>query len=116
MIEIDIPMDLMTVEADGVSQGCMTRSRYSIHVGELLVAGRPESWSWVRVKAVDGRHVTFSLVSEAEAAKGARVATDVIRAEWPWPSSNGSGSRNTRSSRLIKEPSCGSTMSSSPST
>ncbi|MFI9485375.1 hypothetical protein ACIG47_03210 [Promicromonospora sp. NPDC052451] len=85
MIEIDIPMDLMTVKADGVGQGCMTRSRYSIHEGALLVAGRPGAWSWVRAKAVDGRHVTFSLVSEAEAAKGTRVATDVIRAEWPWP-------------------------------
>ncbi|MEV0891367.1 hypothetical protein [Promicromonospora sp. NPDC050262] len=85
MIEIDIPIDLMTVEADGVGQGCMTRSRYSIHEGELLVAGRPGAWSWVRATAVDGRHVTFSLVSEADAAKGARVAPDSMRAEWPWP-------------------------------
>ncbi|PUB26895.1 hypothetical protein C8K30_105122 [Promicromonospora sp. AC04] len=85
MIEIDIPMDLMTVDADGVGQGWVTRSHYSIREGELLVAGRPEAWSWVRAKAVDGRHVTFLLVSEAEAAKGARVTTDVIRAEWPWP-------------------------------
>jgi hypothetical protein len=85
LIEIDIPMDLVAVGADGVGQGYATRSRCSIHEGELLVAGRPEAWSWVRATAVEGRHVTFSLLSEAEAAKGARVATDVSRAEWPWP-------------------------------
>lgn len=85
MIEIDIPMDLATVGADGVGQGCATGSHYSIHEGELLVAGRPESWSWVRAKVVDGRHVTFLLLSEAEAAKGARVVKGVIRGEWPWP-------------------------------
>lgn len=85
MLEIDIPTDLATVGPDGVGQGLVTRRRIIVHEGELLVAGRPDSWSWVRVTSADDRHVTFTLVSETDAASGIRVATDAIRADWPWP-------------------------------
>lgn len=85
MIEIDIPMDLATVDADGVGQGWMTGINSNIREGDLLVAGRPDAWSWVRANVVDDRHVSFLLLSEAEAAKGARVAANVVRGEWPWP-------------------------------
>jgi hypothetical protein len=85
MIEIDIFTDLVEVDADGIGRVQANRSLPHIEEGVLLVAGRPDGWSWVRVLEVGKQFVTFLLVSEEEAAKEPRVGPCAGRAEWPWP-------------------------------
>jgi hypothetical protein len=85
MIEIDILTDLAQVGADGTGQGQATRWRPHIRPGALLVAGRLDRWSWVRVLKVDQQFVTFSLVSEEVAASEPRVGPNTVDVEWPWP-------------------------------
>lgn len=85
MIEIDILTDLARVSADGTGQGQSNRWRPHIKPGALLVAGRPDHWSWARVLEVDQQYVTFSLVSEKTAAREPRVGPNTVRIEWPWP-------------------------------
>ncbi|WP_369371724.1 hypothetical protein AB1046_23685 [Promicromonospora sp. Populi] len=85
MIEIDILTDLAQVGADGTGRGQANRWRPHIRPGALLVAGRLDRWSWVRVLDVDQQFVTFSLVSEEVAASEPRVGPNTVRVEWPWP-------------------------------
>ncbi|MFI6427885.1 hypothetical protein [Promicromonospora sp. NPDC050880] len=74
MIEIDIFTDLVEVDANGIGRVQANRSLLHVEAGALFAAGRPDGWSWVRVLEVGKHFETFLLVSEEEAAKGARVA------------------------------------------
>lgn len=86
MIEIDILADLSTLGPDEAGRGQVSQYRPPfIEPGAILVAGRPEQWSWVRLLTVDDQFVTFARVSEQEAALHARVAPNIVRPEWPSP-------------------------------
>lgn len=85
MIEIDIFTDLVEVDTDGIGRVQANRNLPHVEAGSLLVAGRPDGWSWVRVLEVGKQFVTFLLISEEEAAKGPRVGPCNGRAKWPWP-------------------------------
>lgn len=86
MIEIDVPTDLAVVESDGLVRGRMRRDRALLKPGDVVIAGRPERWSWARVRGVDRMTVALELITEKEAASSARlVATPSPSTDWPWP-------------------------------
>nr|BFF18466.1 hypothetical protein GCM10025730_19870 [Promicromonospora thailandica] len=114
MIEIDIFTDLVDVGADGIGRVQANRSLSHVAAGALLVAGRPDGWSWVRVLEVGKQFVTFLLLSEEEAARSLASDPATPAPNGPGLVFHGSVSRSIRTSLSITARSCGSIMCSSP--
>ena len=68
MIYIDLDADLNMEEDDGRNFAPVTRPAPFPAVGDVLVAGRPDFWSWVVIDDVDGEIVYFHQVSTRHAA------------------------------------------------
>jgi hypothetical protein len=74
MIYIDLDADLNMEDDDGRNFARVTPPAAAPAVGDVLVAGRPDFWSWVVVDDVDGEIVYFHQVSTRHAATLATLA------------------------------------------
>lgn len=80
MIYIDLDADLNMEDDDGRNFARVTPPAAAPAVGEVLVAGRPDFWSWVVIDDVDGGIVYFHQVSTRRAAGLATLVADMPRA------------------------------------
>jgi hypothetical protein len=68
MILIDLDADLNMEDDDGPNFSRIPKSADQPRVGSVLVAGRPQFWSWVVIDEVDGDIAYFHQVSAKQAA------------------------------------------------
>jgi len=80
MIYIDLDADLNMEDDDGRNFTRVTPAASLPDVGDVLVAGRPDFWSWVVVDQVDDEIVYFHQVSTRHAASLATLAKEMPRA------------------------------------
>lgn len=80
MIYIDLDADLNMEDDDGRNLARVIPPAPPPAVGDVLVAGRPDFWSWVVIDDVDGEIVYFHQVSTRHAARLATLARQMPRA------------------------------------
>jgi len=80
MIYIDLDADLNMEDDDGRNFARFTPPADAPAVGDVLVAGRPDFWSWVVIDDVDDEIVYFHQVSTRHAAQLATLVADMPRA------------------------------------
>ena len=80
MIYIDLDADLNMEDDNGRNFTRVAPPASAPAAGSVLVAGRPDFWSWVVVDDVDGEIVYFHQVSARHAASLAKLVTDIPRA------------------------------------
>jgi len=77
MILIDLDADLNMEDDDGRNFTHILKSANQPRVGSVLVAGRPQFWSWVVIDEVDDDVVYFHQVSARHAATIAPLVAGV---------------------------------------
>ena len=77
MIYIDLDADLNMEDDDGRNFARTTPSAAAPAAGDVLVAGRPDFWSWLVIDDVDGEIVYFHQVSARHAASLATLTKDM---------------------------------------
>lgn len=80
MIYIDLEADLNMEDDDGRNLARMTPQATPPAVGDVLVAGRPDFWSWVVIDEVDGQTVYFHQVSTRRASELATLVAEMPKA------------------------------------
>jgi hypothetical protein len=80
MIYIDLDADLNMEDDDGRNFTRVDPSVAPPDAGTVLVAGRPDFWSWVVIDEVDGEIVYFRQVSARHAASLAQLVTKMPKA------------------------------------
>ncbi|MGI8760456.1 MAG: hypothetical protein ACR2LF_03980 [Jatrophihabitantaceae bacterium] len=80
MIYIDLDADLNMEDDDGRSFTRVVPPAAAPATGDVLVAGRPDFWSWAVVDDVDGEIVYFRQVSSRHAASLTTLVTETPRA------------------------------------
>jgi hypothetical protein len=77
MILIDLDADLNMEDDDGRNFTRISSSANQPRVDSVLVAGRPQFWSWVVIDEVEDDVVYFHQVSARHAASIAPLVADV---------------------------------------
>jgi len=77
MILIDVDADLNMEDDDGRNFRRFPKSADQPRVGSVLVAGRPQFWSWVVIDEVDDDVVYFHQVSARHATSIAPLVAGV---------------------------------------
>jgi hypothetical protein len=80
MIYIDLDADLNMEDDEGRNFTRVTPPADNPQAGDVLVAGRPDFWSWVVIDEVDGDIVYFHQVSTRHAASLATLVREMPRA------------------------------------
>lgn len=104
MIYIDLDADLNMEDDDGRNFTRVAPPAGAPNVGSVLVAGRPDFWSWVVVDEVDGEIVYFHQVSARHAAGLAQLVTPMSKAVC---SAHPRWMRSSRLARMVQPWHCG---------